>query len=248
VIRTRPSNSLSSIHLALGLLLGSSLGLAIVAAPLSALAAEDSNADDDTLMYMEYMAGVSHVPNQTIRGTNSSSTLFFGRTETQDAGYFMGGAFGFRVGGNFRTELQVGYRNSEIQDMAVQGEPSKANGSTVSLFSAMVNGYYDFELPDLAPVTPWLGFGVGWGMPSLDARNVSGPTQLAVDDTDGVFVYNAMAGITLEVSEVTDLTLGYRYIATTDFDVRGTQSGLLQRFEYEFDAHEAYVGVRFNFD
>jgi len=247
VIRTRPSIS-SSPPLALRRLLGALLCIGVVAAPLSALAAEETEEDGDTLMYMEYMAGVSHVPNQTIRGTNASSIQFFGSTRPEDAGYFFGGAFGFRVGGNIRTELQVGYRNSEVEDMSVQGEPSFADDSTVSLFSVMANGYYDFELPDLEPVTPWVGFGIGWGMPRLDGRNASGPNQLSVDDTDGVFVYNAMAGITLEVSDTTDLTLGYRYIATTDFDVRGTQSGLLQRFEYEFDAHEAYVGIRFNFD
>ena len=111
--------------------------------------------------------------------------------------------------------------------------------------------YYDFDLKELAdsdvPVTPWLGLGIGWGMPRIDAENNPGLTQLSIDDTDSTMVYNFMGGVNVPIGDTAELVLGYRYLASIEFDVRGSVGGATQRFEYEYGAHEAFTGVRFDF-
>jgi len=247
----RPSNILpTSTFLIFSLLVAVMLTATIAAA-------EDGDEEMATT-YIEYMAGFSHVPNQDIKGASSASILYSGQTEQDAIGYFVGAALGRRLAdsdfgtglGSMRAEIQIGFRSSEIQSLSVQGEVDNAKGSTVSLFSAMANGYFDFDLgdgEDSFPVVPWIGAGIGWGMPRLDAQNGATAMQLAVEDTDSVFVYNVMTGITYRISKQAELNTGYRYIATTKFKVFGKQSGVRQRFEYNFTAHELFTGIRFFF-
>ncbi len=248
----RPSNILpTSTFLIFGLL------VAVMLTPTIA-AAEDGD-EEMAPMYIEYMAGFSHVPNQDIKGPSSASIRYSAEADHAAIGYFVGAALGQRFAdsdfgtglGSLRAEIQIGYRSSDTQSLSVQGEVDKAKGSTVSLFSAMANGYFDFDLggdgKGSFPVVPWIGAGIGWGMPRLDAQNGATAMQLAVEDTDSIFVYNVMTGITYRISKQAELNVGYRYIATTKFKVLGKQSGVRQRFEYNFTAHEFFTGIRFFF-
>jgi opacity protein-like surface antigen len=240
---TRPdSRNASRSRIALPLLTTLALALAT-----PALAADENEDDARGDWYVEYMVGVSHVPKQTLRSTDAVPVLS-GSTKSDSAGYFVGGAIGRRFGEYFRTELQIGYRSTDIEEMAVRGEPNDADSGRLSLFTAMANGYFDFDLADQGlPLTPWVGLGLGWGMPRLDAQNSPGANQMDVDDTDSVFVYSFMTGLSIRISEITDATLGYRYIRTEDFEIGGTSAGAARRFDYEYDAHEASVGIRFYF-
>ena len=244
VTRTRPSMKISLLALATVFVTG------LVAAPALAEDEEASRGEAGSL-YIEYLAGLSHHPNGTIRGINSSSVGLFGRAEPKVVGYFIGGSLGGYVIDNVRAEIQVGYRNSGVDQIQVQGESASAGGSQMSLLSVTYNAYYDFDLKELAdsdvPVTPWLGLGIGWGMPRIDAENNPGLTQLSIDDTDSTMVYNFMGGVNVPIGDTAELVLGYRYLASIEFDVRGSVGGATQRFEYEYGAHEAFTGVRFDF-
>ena len=68
-----------------------------------------------------------------------------------------------------------------------------------------------------------------------------------MDDTDRVFVYYAMVGGRIPLTEVSELSLGYRYIATEDIRVQSTVEGSSQWLDAEFDAHEITIALRFNF-
>jgi opacity protein-like surface antigen len=66
-----------------------------------------------------------------------------------------------------------------------------------------------------------------------------------------------MAGGSYPINDVLDISLGYRYIATTDPKVNSKLTNpqpndppdekVARRLEAEFDAHEVVVGLRFNF-
>ena len=232
--------------------LGAAASLCLLASPAFAddAQAAKEQAEEIGSMYIEYMVGVSHSPNQTLRSTDAIPTLD-GSTDANAVGYFAGVALGHRLLDQFRAELQVGFRSSNIEKVAVRGEDGSAGSSKISLFSVMANGYYDFDLEELlsidTPLTPWVGAGIGWGMPRIDVENGPGANQLTVDDTDSVFVYNVMAGVTYRISKTAEWTTGYRYIATEDFDVRGTSAATDRRFDLEYDAHEGYTGIRFMF-
>lgn len=220
------------------------LALGLAASPVAFAQAGD-DASEDAPWYLEYMVGVSHAPNQTLRSTDAAPTLM-GSTESEVVGYFVGGAVGRRITDLFRAELQIGFRSTEVENANVGVQPEQAKNSTLALFTAMINGYVDFELDDL-PVTPWIGGGLGWGMPRLDAESTADPNQLKIDDTDSVFVYNAMAGVAIEISPIAEVTVGYRYLRTTDFELGGRNGAVARRFDYEYDAHEGYTGIRFHF-
>lgn len=212
----------------------------------SALAQDEQETQDpDRLIpYIEYMVGASIVPNQTLSGKGATGAGLMGSARPDAPGYFFGGAVGAKFLQYFRSELQIGYRSTEIQNISVQGEPAGSNGD-LGLLSIMANGYFEMEVGE--GFSPFVGFGIGWGMPTLDAQNKPGAQQLSVDDTDSVFVFNAMVGGTYAISDVTDLSLGYRYIQTEDISYKSTIGTTAQRLDFEYDAHEIYVGLRFNF-
>jgi len=232
------------------------LALSLVLSAPPAFAADETEtqkeADDGVRPFVEYMLGVSIVPNQTLEGSGATGAGLWGRSKHADAGYFVGGAVGARFLKHFRSELQIGFRSTEVENIAIQGERSDSNGD-LSLFTVMANGYIDWDLG--IGVVPFIGVGIGWGMPRLDVENQPGTTQLNVDDTDSVFVWNAMIGGTLPLSEIAELSLGYRYIQTEDIKLSSrivdttadpaTSTG--QRLDYEYDAHEIYLGLRFSF-
>ncbi len=200
--------------------------------------------------YVEYNAGATFILNQTIRGDSATGTGLWGRSEQETAGYVLGGAIGTELLEHFRAELNLSFRSSKVEDIAVQSEPSNAKGD-VSLFSVMANGYFDFDPKEFLgvdfPVIPYIGAGIGWGLVRLDAQNQAGALQLALDDTDSVWVYNAMVGGTVPISEVASASLGYRYVGTGEITFASRSAGAAQRMEYEFDAHEIVAGLRFSF-
>jgi len=253
VTRIRPLSRFAGLRTAALALLATALAI-----PTIAMAEDEPDLDETGSFYLEYMAGVSHSPKSTIRGANSASADLFGNSKQKPVGYFIGTALGGYVADNIRLEVQIGYRNSEINRIKVQGatppgeEPviaaSGAKNSTLSMLSVITNAYYDIDLRDQGiPVVRWGGVGLGWGMPGIDAQNQAGPMQLDVDDTDSTMVYNFMGGLTWPFTDQAELVVGYRYLASIEFDVSGTQSGLRQRLEYQFAAHEGYSGIRFRF-
>lgn len=262
MIRTRPnpthrllaacsgaSRGVPALLVAAAFAVAAALAVATALLPTVASAAEG---DKPRNGYIEYSAGVSHVPNQTLHGNSASNANLYGRTEQKEAGYFVGVGLGAYLDDyvleGLRAELQTGYRNSEVQNSALGGESDVLNrDGAVSLLSIMVNAYYDVDLEALAgiesPVTPWVGVGIGWGLPRIDVEN----SQLRLDDTDSVYVYNVMSGLSMELTPTTSFSLGYRYIATGQIKVGGRYASAENFFSYEFDAHEAFLGLRFSF-
>ncbi|MEE8165651.1 MAG: outer membrane beta-barrel protein, partial [Myxococcota bacterium] len=193
--------------------------------------------------YLEYSAGIAIVPYQNLTGAIASSAGQSGRIEPKP-GYTVGAAIGMPFLKLFRAEIALNYRSSDINEMAVQPGARGANGD-ISLFSAMANGYVDYDL-DLG-VVPYLGFGVGYGRLKLRADNRD--ARFAIRDKASVFVWNIMVGGTLPYSDTVDFTAEYRYLASSDFDfgslssaTDGTRTD--SRFDSEYDAHELVFGMR----
>jgi opacity protein-like surface antigen len=204
----------------------------------------DEKQEERGKVYVEYAVGLSFPPNQTIKGADATGDGLWGDTKI-DPGYYVGAALGSNLLDFFRAEVRIDFRGSEVSRMSVQGEASSTDGD-VRLFSVMANGYFDLDLD--SKVTPWVGAGIGWGRVELDAQNKDGADQLDVSDTDSVFVYNFMAGATYEISKITDVSLGYRYVATEDITFQSSiGDSRTQKMDYEYDSHEIFLGLRFNF-
>lgn len=222
----------------LGLLIG------LLATPLIA-----SSAAAD-LGYLQYSAGAAFTPNQNLVGDDATGAGLSGSAQL-DAGYTVGLAVGTDVveqlGAVLRTEIALNWRSNEVDGANVAGEPSQARGD-LGLFTAMINAYVDYDLK--LPIVPYVGFGVGYGLISVDAENLNSFVRL--NDEASVFAYNAMVGGTLAFTTTTDFMMEYRYVGTTDPKLEGRVNAgggtfRSQRFESEYDSHELVVGMRVNF-
>lgn len=203
--------------------------------------AEREEEDSGYVYYAELYSGFSIVPEQGISGGGLAGDVSFG------PGFHVGGAVGARISDHLRSELSLGYRQSDVDEIDGPGIRLEGAGDA-GVFTAMANGYVDL-LPDAA-VIPYVGAGIGVGVVSINSDNDA--SLLVVDDSDVVFAWNLMAGVGVPVTDHFSITLGYRYLATTDPDLEATvnipgvgrASGTLTG---EFDAHEGVFGVRLGF-
>ncbi len=217
----------------------------LIMAALFALRAEAVSAKEwDTSApplpsYVQFSAGAAFVPNQTLKdGATSQSRI------ESETGFVVGGAIGTRLFEGFRGEIALDYREADADKAALVSPPQKTDGET-KLLSLMFNSYFDLDLG--LPVAPYIGAGIGWGRFTVDLhRKTAG--EFDVDDTDDVFVYNAMVGLIAPVSQAASFALGYRYVGAAGTESIGAViGGVDQDIEAEFDAHEVTVGIRFNF-
>jgi opacity protein-like surface antigen len=232
-----------------------------VALPSSAADGDDT---DDISFYVEYSGGATYVPNQRVVGEKPTAPFIEGNTESK-TGFNVGGSFGTRFYEYFRGEIQFTYRENETNKLSLKGQNTGASGHT-GLMTVMANGYVDYDLG--IGVVPYVGVGMGWGRLELDAKNKGtidgGFDQTNIEGDDSVFAWSLMVGGSYPINEVLDVSLGYRYIATTDADVNSTiidrgagvgtnpplndpSTSVARRLETEYDAHEVVLGVRVNF-
>jgi opacity protein-like surface antigen len=155
------------------------------------------------------------------------------------SGYTFGGVLGYDFG-MLRLDAEVAYRDNDIEVIGISAE-----GSTSAL-SYMINGYFD--IPTHLAVKPYLGGGIGFATVSVNDANIPGippfPAPVA-DDSDSVLAYQLSAGVGLEISRTTTLTLGYRYFATEDLEMLDASA---VAFTTEYQSHEINIGIRFLFN
>lgn len=182
-----------------------------------------------------------------------------------DTGYALSGAIG-RDYGWLRGEIEVAYQSNGVDThtdvtaggIALAGEDAgvlitgsgnigtsvgdlvAAGQGDVSTLFVMANVFYDFDLG--GPLTPYIGGGAGIGFADVDYS----PSGVAIIQDDGsAFAYQAMAGIAYAVAPAVDLTVGYRYRATSDIDV---EADLFSAdFDIENSASIVEAGLRFTF-
>ena len=218
------------------------LGLAAGLAP-SAGFAVDLGLDP----YIEYNAGLTIMRNQNLTRANPPGLSGSIRSS---AGFNVGGAIGTRFLEHFRTEINVGYRQNQVQRFAIQ-PGSKDGKGTLSMIHVLANAYaeYDFGLG----VIPYFGLGAGYGLVQIDAHNKS--KTLQIDSDDNAFLWNAMVGVNVPFSDVTTFSLGYRYLMTEDLNFRArlntipppTNGPVARQVDSEYDAHELVFGIRYSF-
>ena len=221
------------------------VGSAVVLPANPAFAADEASKKDGKDLYISYSGGVAYIRNQRLTGANATGADLSGKVES-DIGFNVGGAIGMQFHEHFRGELELGYRRSEVNALSVQSEDDNGQG-WVSMLSVMANGYVDYDL-DIG-VVPYVGVGIGWGRVEYDAKNTAGILRL--EGEDNVFTWALMIGGSIPVNETMDLSLGYRYIATTDLELNSgvvrAGGNTAERLDGEFDSHEGVFAIRYKF-
>ncbi len=251
MIVKRPSHALRPCQAPrpspLALALVGLLGLALLS-PAVAIAADDDD-EKERPWYIEFQGGVTHSPNQTIRDGSGNQGRISPQTDAKRIGYNLGAALGHTFADSFRAELAVAYRENNIDEISFTAPAQNADGA-LSLFTLMINGYVDLT-PELIGVDlgviPFIGAGIGYGELDVDVR-LKTANVLDIRGQENVFAYNAMVGLRVPVTDVVSFSASYRYVATTDAEeTRARIATVAQDIEAEYDAHEAFLGLRFSF-
>jgi opacity protein-like surface antigen len=216
-------------------------------------------AADEKGLYVAAAIGLA-IPQGSVDGTGGVSTRL-------EAGPATNLAVGYRIG-DFRVEAEIGgqilsFGGQDIDGTRILSDLDTDPGSLL-IGAFMGNVYYDFDLG--SGVRPYLG--VGGGIASISAEYIyeipgsargvplafcpicifGTPTNEKVtvlEDQDWVGAYQAMAGISFEFWERTDVFLQYRFLATLDAEFAypdGTpfqQDGVM--------THSVQVGLRYFF-
>ena len=181
----------------------------------------------------------------TFFGSDRSGVQGNSVTTTLDTGFSAGAAIGYRFS-SFRVEVAGDYHRGEVDKIKVSGTEVPLKGSALALVTVMANGYIDLDLGLF--VAPYAGFGIGAGVLIADESGAN--AVFKVDDDAAVFTWNAMGGLNWTLTEHVQVMTGYRYVSTTEGDLKvksvvvGAATGKLNS---SVEAHELVIAVRYNF-
>ena len=164
---------------------------------------------------------------------------------TFDTGYILSGAAGYRWDSGFRTELELNFRKSTINDIAGAG----STGSQ-KVFGLMGNILYDFNPKGMW--NPYIGGGLGIGWNKWNnvqaGRSATFPTGISpvYNDRDSAFSWQGIAGLSHPFSERVDGFVEYRYMNLFNNKFAGTPTPSFAS-RHNDHSHNLLVGLRFNF-
>jgi OmpA-OmpF porin, OOP family len=132
-----------------------------------------------------------------------------------DSGFAGGARIGYEWG-PWRFEEEYAYRSNDLSGLSIGG--AKAAGVTGSrqANAFMSNVLYDINLG--WPVTPHVGGGIG-AVDVIDRARAAGIGTVSHGE-DWEFGYQAIGGVRYAVTPNVALDLDYRYLATTDLNLR----------------------------
>lgn len=187
--------------------------------------------------------------------TRNAETEFSGGQNKleYDPGWLLDGSVGYGFGNGVRTELEFGYRRSSIDNIKGIGAGPGSNGR-LTVFNVMGNALYDLDLTrwmgkwgDLSVMgwrlNPYIGAGIGYA--HFDADNIRNVINgSSIDDSNGNFAYQGIAGFSVDLDYNWAVTADYRYLGALDTKLE-TNTGAKAKTEY--DSHNILFGVRYTF-
>lgn len=217
-------------------------GILTVSIPMAALAqsAPPSAYQLGRPLYIDIKGGAAFPTAQ------SSSGFRF----APDTGFNVGLAVGYRFSNNLRADLEFSYFNSNVPGTRgfvfgslgfTSGPPVFAPLSPITTnskaenFAGLVNLYYDFDTG--SAIRPYLGVGIGYS-----SFNYTGSGSFS----QGLFAYQARAGVNFGLSPELELLLGYRFFGTTSITFPAAATGFGTAIDVGGQAiHNVELGLRF---
>lgn len=151
-----------------------------------------------------------------------------------DAGWAVIATVGKRFNGNWRLELELGYRENDVDCINFLSGPCiAADFGELTQFTQMINLVHDVPLSDSTSLS--IGLGAGGNF-------VESTAPALINDDDYVFAGQALVQITHELSRSVEFVLSYRYMISNDpeFDLGGPF-----QVQFENENHTVTVGFRF---
>ncbi|WP_458097419.1 OmpA family protein [Roseomonas sp. WA12] len=184
-----------------------------------------------------------------------------------DMGWVGVGSLGYGFGNGLRLEIEGNYRENNTDELSISGA-SRASfqGGRTRTYGAMGNVLFDFAIPGF-PVTPYIGAGAGYAWTEYDGVRGTfavpgvGSRQLTIDDTDGQFAYQGIAGVAFNLGVPgLALTAEYRFLGTLSPELQSTTrvaggnavpTGTVvarNRVEVDNYNHSVLIGLRYAFN
>ncbi len=172
-------------------------------------------------------------------------------TVDSNYGYDVGGTVGYDFGA-LRVETEVAYKSATVDELRTTGSIATgpttgvgagtySGGGRTSALSFMANALLDFGDDDA--ISGFVGGGAGVARVKAHDYRVNN-NFAALDDSDTVFAWQALAGIRAPLSENVDVSLKYRFFNADDVrlvNVRGVG------YDGRFRSHSLLGGLTFNF-
>ena len=159
-------------------------------------------------------------------------------------------ALGYDWGNKYRGELEFAYRQNDARHYAGDGigfSGWPALDGDLQAYSIMFNLIRDFDTG--GKLTPYVGFGVGGASFKNQVTGAdAGFGTLVIDDSAKRLVYQAIAGVAVNLADGLALDLSYRYFAafgTPKFD--GLIDAVPVTIRHDYDTHSLFAGLRWNF-
>ncbi|MDJ0684465.1 MAG: outer membrane beta-barrel protein [Alphaproteobacteria bacterium] len=213
--------------------LGFLTGLLMIPTPVKSadsMAPESGWAGSSEGWYIEGRAGYTLPRDSDLDSATTSETADL------DDEFSGAAALGYDFGQVFRAELELGYRPSDVG--SVNG--ARASGDA-DVYSYMGNLIAQWDTPDW-PVTPYVGVGLGAATADVDASGF--PAAGAIDDDDTAFAYQAIAGLSVDLTEQLALTGTYSYFDIPDLEFN-SKAGV--DVDSDYSSHSFMVGLRWTF-
>ena len=251
------------------------IGAAAIALPLAATAQPARGYFDNfrlapqqtvTGVYIGAGAGLNLVENSALRSDRTLAAGLGARGITgrgqaiYEPGFTGVVSVGYGFGNGFRVEAEGNFRQNDIEKVGGFRGANFSNraGGVQRSYGAMGNLLYDFRIPGLPWMVPYIGGGVGYVWREVDNLSVSAPggVSLRSRDINGVFAYQAIAGAAFPIARVPGLavTTEYRYFGTqpTELNTRAFTAtggnvggGQLRSSD---NNHSVLLGVRYAFN
>ncbi|MBS0473280.1 MAG: porin family protein [Proteobacteria bacterium] len=250
--------------------------LLMISTTVAALTGASTVSADAASTYASIFGGASFLGQPHISGssfTHYSTRYYMYSKQSVDTsfktGFVVGGNYGIDWG-NFRTELELAYRESTsgkhgvvktsyeldlrhypTTSGTISFNPYTTSKSTrtvptairLSAYSLMANVWYDFHNFEASTgLTPYIGGGIGMAQVKI-AGSID--NSRLFEKNDQVFAWQVGAGVSMPVWSGTSLFLDYRYFSADSAHLYiepGYHGGDVNA---DFDSHNVLVGLRF---
>lgn len=186
--------------------------------------------------YFGFSAMLAGAKNSKVDDATGSPDPVFttGAEVITQVGYGLSFSGGWLLDSNWRTELEFSRRNVQLDSITGSAGTASLEGE-LTINAGFINVARDFRGKSF--VTPYVGLGVGVAFHELDLEAINSVANLS-NRTATTLAFQALLGVELEVSEDTDIVVGYRYVNYYAPDY--------SQFSYDFvDFHNFELGIRF---
>ncbi|NTU44702.1 MAG: porin family protein [Chlorobiaceae bacterium] len=197
--------------------------------------------------YVRASGGVGLMNNVEYRFTAQDKV----ETDKMHTGAAVEGAFGIKTG-RFRVEAAAGYQSNQVDQFTLKGTGYGVNNGltstpesgdekwTYSIQSYMVNGFADFNAD--SKISPFVMAGIGMANIQNKEKYPADATGVTVTGTsNGVFAWQAGAGVGVKASDNITIDLEYRYFAASNAE------GFAADRVVDISTSNILLGVRYGF-